>query len=208
MTTQPLAAFEAPSPRNFREQFGNPTGIAGVIAGLVMAASNRRQNAWVVSLLDLRGDENVLEIGFGPGTAIKRIRRLHPGVKVAGVDLSPVMLRQAQARLGCDEVVDLRVGSVHHLPFADATFDRVFSFNSVQFWGDLERGLREIRRVLRPSGFAAIAIQPRALCASAATTRAWGERLSLAIEHARFADVRLAYADFPPTPAVCALARV
>jgi DNA-binding CsgD family transcriptional regulator len=48
-----------------RAQFGRPTGLWGSAAGLLMAhrPSNRRRNAWAVSLLDVRRDDRVLEIG-------------------------------------------------------------------------------------------------------------------------------------------------
>jgi protein-L-isoaspartate O-methyltransferase len=52
-------------------QFGHPTGFWGRAAGLLMAhhTSNRRRNAWAVSLLDVHPEDRVLEIGFGPGIA-------------------------------------------------------------------------------------------------------------------------------------------
>ena len=42
-----------------RTQFGRPTGLWGSAAGLLMAhrTSNRRRNAWAVSLLDVRRDD-------------------------------------------------------------------------------------------------------------------------------------------------------
>ena len=56
-------------------QFGHPRGIAGRLAGWVMAhrPSNRRRNAWTVDLLDLQPGERVLDIGFGPVLSLHRI---------------------------------------------------------------------------------------------------------------------------------------
>lgn len=54
--------------------------------------SNRRRNAWVVSLLDVQPADHVLEIGFGPGMAIAEARRIGPAGHVYGVDHSQVML--------------------------------------------------------------------------------------------------------------------
>jgi hypothetical protein len=47
------------------------------MAGWVMAhrPSNRQRNSWVVSLLDVRPADRVLEIGFGPGLAIGELSR-------------------------------------------------------------------------------------------------------------------------------------
>ena len=68
-TTRPRALKRAIITAVVR-QFGHPRGTAGAMAGWVMALrrSNRRRNAWVVSLLDVQPTDRVLEIGFGPGS--------------------------------------------------------------------------------------------------------------------------------------------
>ena len=71
-----------------RAQFGRPTGVWGRAAGLLMAhrSSNRRRNVWAVSLLDVRPGDRVLEIGFGPGLAIRELSRLAAEGCVCGID--------------------------------------------------------------------------------------------------------------------------
>jgi spermidine synthase len=61
-----------------RAQFGRPAGLGGRMAGWVMAhrSSNRRRSAWAVSLLGVERDDRVLEIGFGPGVAIRELSRI------------------------------------------------------------------------------------------------------------------------------------
>jgi ubiquinone/menaquinone biosynthesis C-methylase UbiE len=99
------------------------------MAGWLMAyrSSNRQRNVWVVSLLDVQRDDRVLEIGFGPGIAIRELARLAADGRVCGIDHSEVMLRQASRR-NADAIrrgaVDLRLGSVDALPDFDAPFDR------------------------------------------------------------------------------------
>jgi len=61
-----------------------------------MARTNEECGNWVVSLLEVQSTDSVLEIGFGPGVAIKRLSML--ASHVAGVDPSPQMIAQAQAR--------------------------------------------------------------------------------------------------------------
>jgi hypothetical protein len=60
-----------------RAQFGRPTGFWGRAAGLIMAhcTSNRRRSAWAVSLLDVRPEDRVLEIGLGPAVGVVERRR-------------------------------------------------------------------------------------------------------------------------------------
>ncbi|MCI0389368.1 MAG: class I SAM-dependent methyltransferase, partial [Acidobacteria bacterium] len=74
---------------------------------------------------------------------------------VAGVDISDVMVRQAAKRNR--EFIDagrveLCQGSVSHIPFEYARFDKVLAVNNYQFWPNSEINLYEIRRVLREDG--------------------------------------------------------
>jgi len=79
-------------------QFHRPRGVGGRLAGWVMAhrSSNRRRNAWVVSLLDVARTDRVLEVGFGPGIAIGEATARASDGLVCGVDHSEVMLRRAR----------------------------------------------------------------------------------------------------------------
>jgi ubiquinone/menaquinone biosynthesis C-methylase UbiE len=198
----------APRPGTVREQFGNPTGTLGRLIGLVMGLKNGTRGRWVLSVLALRPSHRVLEIGFGSGHDIQRACRLVSEGSVAGVDHSEEMVRMARRRNAVEArsgKVDLRLGSATALPFGDTQFDRVFSINSVQFWEDLRAGLREVRRVLRPGGRAAIAIQPRSKGATMETTREWGQRLRDAMTAVGFDEIREEMAPLRPVPVVCVL---
>jgi len=135
--------------------FGRPEGILGRLGGVIMARVNRDAAAQVIELLDVRPDDKVLEVGFGPGVAIQLLLHRVPAGSVAGVDQSQEMVRQAAAR-NADALrsrrVDLRYGSVERLLFADETFDKALAINSMQAWPDAGAGLREIRRVLKHGG--------------------------------------------------------
>src|SRR5580698_10852189 len=80
-------------------QAHHPRGAAGRVTAWEMAhrPSNRQRNRWVVSLLDVRPTDRVLEIGFGPGVAIAELARAGAG-HVYGIDHSEVMLRHASKR--------------------------------------------------------------------------------------------------------------
>src|SRR5262249_8284748 len=117
--------------------FGRPRGILGRLGGVIMARVNRDAAAQVIELLDVRPDDTVLEVGFGPGVAIQMLLRRVATGNVAGVDQSQEMVRQAAAR-NADALrsrrVDLRYGSVERLPFADASIDKALAVNSMQAW--------------------------------------------------------------------------
>jgi ubiquinone/menaquinone biosynthesis C-methylase UbiE len=139
--------------------FGRPKGVLGRLGGAIMARVNRDAAAQVIEVLDVRPDDKVLEVGFGPGVAVQLLLRRVPAGSVSGVDLSQEMVRQAAAR-NADALrnrrADLRYGSVERLPFADETFDKALAINSMQAWPDARAGLREIRRVLKHGGNVAL----------------------------------------------------
>jgi len=192
-----------------RAQFGRPTGLWGIAAGLLMAhrTSNRRRNAWAVSLLDVRRDNRVLELGFGPGLAIRELSRIAAEGYVCGIDHSELMLRWARRR-NADGlrrgVVDLRLGSVDELPAFDVLFDKILAVNAMMFWREPVAHLEEFRRLLRPGGLIAVAYQPRGPGATDGTSVAKGREIAVALIRARFTEVRLETMRLKPA-VVCAL---
>jgi SAM-dependent methyltransferase len=192
-----------------RAQFGRPTGLPGRMAGWVMAhrSSNRRRNAWAVSLLDVQRDDRVLEIGFGPGVAIRELARLAGDGYVYGLDHSEVMVRQA-ARRNAEGVrrgrVDVRLGSLERLPAFDLPFDKILAVNVVQFCDEPVDLLRELRRVLRSGGRIAIAFQPRGPGATDELAARTGVELAAALRDAGFSEVRVETLELEPA-VVCAL---
>ena len=77
-----------------------------------------------------------------------------PGVRLAGVDLSPGMLAVARERLGSG--ASLVAGDVARLPFRSASFDVALSANALHHWPDQKAALGEIHRVVAPGGRIAI----------------------------------------------------
>lgn len=101
-------------------------------------------------------------------------------------------------------VLDVRVGSVEHLPPFDQPFDRVLVVNALGFWRDADARLRELHALLRPGGLIAIASQPRCPGATSATSDAAGAQLVQRLQAAGFEHVRLERLGLQP-PVVCAL---
>ena len=192
-----------------RAQFGRPTGLWGRAAGLLMAhrSSNRRRNAWAVSLLDVRSHDRVLEIGFGPGLAIRELGGLAADGYVCGIDHSELMLRRAK-RLNAEGVergaVDLRLGSVEDLPAFDQPFDKILAVNATMFWREPVARVEELRRLLRSGGLIAVVYQPRGPGANNETAAAEGQNIAAALAQAGFSEVRLETMALKPA-VVCAL---
>ena len=120
---------------DLRKQFAKPEGTLGWFVGHVMAMKNQERSEFVFSILELRPEDRVLEIGFGPGADLQRASRA--AAFVAGIDHSDVMVKQASRRNASairDGRVQVQLGSANKLPFPEAHFDKIFAINSAQFW--------------------------------------------------------------------------
>jgi demethylmenaquinone methyltransferase/2-methoxy-6-polyprenyl-1,4-benzoquinol methylase len=103
--------------------------------------------------------EIALDVGVGTGDlAFGLLDASDPSVRVVGIDLSPLMIGAVRRRAAAQLEARLAplLASAAALPFADASFDRVVAGFTVRNFGDLRLGLREMRRVLRTGGRAAI----------------------------------------------------
>jgi len=174
-------------------QFARPHGLLGAFAGELMAHMPKRPHeALLLQLLEPRPGDAILEVGIGPGVTIAQLtKRLSDG-RVAGVDPSPVMLRQAQrrnARAIASGCVELRTAPASALPFADASFDKVASLNSIAFWGDVECALAEMHRVLKPGGRMVHVMMPQWLKGDEAAIDRLAVAIAAAVERAGFYDV-------------------
>lgn len=104
----------------------------------------------LLELLSVRRGQRVLEVGCGAGNILDKI----DGASLFGVDLSTALLHKARARLGSR--AELHEGFAESLPFPDASFDRVYCSEVLEHVVDPVAVLREMRRVLKSDGRAAI----------------------------------------------------
>lgn len=98
------------------------------------------------------GGRQVLEIGLGQGAESEQLIRR--GARWTGVDVTETAVRRTGTRLALRELTydGLHRASVLDLPFADDSFDIVFSHGVLHHVPDIVRAQREIHRVLRPGG--------------------------------------------------------
>lgn len=191
------------------QQFAKPEENAlGWLAGWLMARKNRDRSERFLQRLAAREGESILEVGFGPGVDLVRVRRaVGPSGRVAGVDASAEMLRQAGSR-AVEHRADIRLGSAETLPWEGASFDAVLSINSIAFWPDPQAGVVEIHRVLRPGGRVLVAMQPMWRGATEADSRGWAERLRTMAAAVGFEILEAATsAPLRPTPTAFLTAR-
>jgi SAM-dependent methyltransferase len=121
---------------------------------------NERHLLACIDALNVAGKQ-VLEIGLGEGSDSERLIR--GGARWSGVDLTAESIERLRARLTLRNLPhqELRQGSVLALPFADDSFDMVFSHGVLHHVPNIEQAQREIHRVLRPDGELVIMVYAR-----------------------------------------------
>lgn len=97
----------------------------------------------------------ILDVGCGGGAALAKLAIQYPEACLAGCDISPLAVESAQ-KINEQAVaagrMKLKLSGVPHLDYPDNSFDTVFSVESLYFWSDAVEGLKDILRVLAPSG--------------------------------------------------------
>jgi ubiquinone/menaquinone biosynthesis C-methylase UbiE len=101
-----------------------------------------------MNLLEVKPGDSVLETSVGTGLNFKYLPR---GVKLSGLDLSQEMLANCQNNLRRWKMdADLYLGNAESLPFADSSFDVVFTCGGFNFFSDRAKAVREMIRVTKP----------------------------------------------------------
>lgn len=109
----------------------------------------------VLTALDLKSGERMLEIGSGNGYYSRHVaRRIGPRGWLICLDIQREMLLETRRRLRAAgfESAECVQASAEHLPFASGSFDHVLLVTVLGEIPDRSQALREIRRVLRPGG--------------------------------------------------------
>ena len=108
----------------------------------------------ILQLKELKPSK-VLDVATGTAdVAIMTYRLLHPD-KIIGIDISESMLnlgKQKIEKLGLQHQIDLHLGDSEKIDFPDQSFDAITVAFGVRNFGNLEMGLAEMFRVLKPGG--------------------------------------------------------
>ena len=113
----------------------------------------------IVTSSSWRG-KRVLEIGCGPG--IDLVQLAGAGATVTGMDLTPPAARLARRHLQIRKLPGSTLeGNAELTPFADGTFDAVYSHGVLHHTVDTQRAIDEVHRVLKPGGEAVIMLYHR-----------------------------------------------
>ncbi|GAB3325863.1 methyltransferase domain-containing protein [Haloplanus rallus] len=111
---------------------------------------NEEMRAEALELLDLDPDDRVLDVGCGTGFGTEGLLQYTDDVH--GLDQSIHQMEKAFEKFGRTDEVNFYRGDAERLPFADDSFDAVWSSGSIEYWPNPVDALAEFRRVVRPGG--------------------------------------------------------
>jgi ubiquinone/menaquinone biosynthesis C-methylase UbiE len=145
-------------------QLRKPQGDFGRQVGEHMNKGNALINRFTIEQLALQPSDRILEIGMGNGFFVKEILAVDPSISYVGCDFSEAMVEASQ-RMNAPFVQSgqarFLLAGADYLPLEDASFNKVFTINTIYFWEEQEKVFAELRRVLEPGGQLLIAIRPR-----------------------------------------------
>ena len=103
--------------------------------------------------------KTILDLATGTADLAIALAKHTPQAHIIGMDISEKMLEIGKAKIvkqNLESQVEMRFGDAARLPFADNRFDTVTVAFGIRNFEDLDKGLSEISRVLKPSGRAVI----------------------------------------------------
>ena len=112
----------------------------------------------VVAIVGGNSPKQILDIATGTGDLAIMLSQLHPD-KIIGLDISEGMLsvgKEKIAKANLSEMIEMIVGDSENMPFEDAAFDAITVSFGVRNFANLDKGLQEINRVLKPGGILVI----------------------------------------------------
>jgi demethylmenaquinone methyltransferase/2-methoxy-6-polyprenyl-1,4-benzoquinol methylase len=133
-----------------RAMFDRISGFYDVMNSVMTAGLHHRWRARAADLAALGPGDSALDVACGTGDlAIELARRVGTGGEVIGSDFSEEMLERARAKA---PGLAWEWGNALELPYASGRFDAATVGFGARNFSDLERGLAEMARVVKPGG--------------------------------------------------------
>ncbi len=155
----PIIALRGSNIKKRISQCQQPRGWRGRLVIWSMNRRHARVTDWGLSHVTIGANDAILDVGCGGGRTVAKLALAAPRGTVHGVDFSSTSVdtaRQLNRQLIEQGRVAIEQASVLDLPYAAATFDLAIAVETHFWWSDLDAGMREVFRVLGPSGRMAI----------------------------------------------------
>ena len=129
-------------PPNHHAHHPGFSGVGGLVAALGFSVGRDPDAALAVDLAAVGPGDRVVDIGCGPGVAVRHAAAAG-ATSVVGLDPAPVMIRVARLTSAFRRRAGVRYleGAAEALPLDDASATVVWSLSTVHHWHDLDRGL-------------------------------------------------------------------
>ena len=118
-----------------------PEGFFGRIILRGMNKGHASLSRWGLSQIEWKSDWTILDIGCGGGANLKRMADFCPQGKIYGIDISSESVKFARKEI--KKLLNTRCfisqGNVMNLPYEKGTFDLITAFETVYFWGNLQK---------------------------------------------------------------------
>jgi len=131
-----------------------PAGFGGRVVSFFMNRQNRPLYEEAIRVMALANGENILDIGCGNGYVLNIIAKRYNGT-FTGIDISESIINAAKKRNEkyiANGTMTLACQDLRTMDFADSTFSKAYTINTVYFWDSLDSTMNEIKRVLKPGG--------------------------------------------------------
>jgi len=135
-----------------RAMFDRIAGLYDRMNSVMTAGLHHEWRRRAADLADLSPGDRALDVATGTGDlALELAARVAPGGEVVGIDFAEKMLELARAKAG-ETNVRFETGNALALDFPDDAFDAATVGFGARNFSDLDRGLAEMARVVRPGG--------------------------------------------------------
>lgn len=155
--------------------------------GPSMERGHRPVGEQAIRLLEIPEDGRVLDVGCGNGWATRLMAEQAPHGRVVGIDISDEMVDLARESSLSHPNVEFREASAEKLSFAENEFTHAFSMESLYYYSDILRALKEIHRVLKSGGKFACVLD---LYQENSPSHQWIEQLKVPVQLLSIAEYR------------------
>lgn len=141
--------------KKIASQFKKPSGFLGKIISFVMIKGNGSNIKSLIKNLNIKPNDKILEIGYGPGLGVQHIAKNFSSCQIVGIDFSELMHKKASKRNKQyieQNRVDLLFGDFIDTEINTKDFDKIYCLNVVYFWDNLQKPFEKIKSLLKKEG--------------------------------------------------------
>ncbi|HSQ23245.1 MAG TPA: class I SAM-dependent methyltransferase [Pyrinomonadaceae bacterium] len=160
--------------------------------GESMERGHRPVGEQAIARMQVGPDARVLDVGCGSGWATRLLADYAFNGRVTGIDISDEMVNLARESSRSHANVVFEVASAEQLPFPDNEFTHAFSMESLYYYRNIPKALKEIHRVLKPGGSFFAVVD---LYWESEATHQWVDTLNVPVRLLSIDDYRALFID-------------